>query len=332
MFDENEGMDAATAAFGKLGPIDETPLDERRDDEEENDESGIDIPQDADDDVTEDGDEPSQTDEQSDEPEAPAIDPPARWDADQKKVFATLPPEAQRIIAAQATEQERAIGRKAEEAAAARKAHEAVTQEAIDIHQRFADKLTQYAQAFEPQRPDYALLATDPQAFAQQLAYYEQATAQGAQIAQQAAQARQQAEAIQQHQLQQEARLVHETLTQAWGEKWANPVERQKVLDELKPVADELGYAPDVQAQANASDLLALRKAADWKTKAEKWDQLQSSKMGIVRDAKLKPKVQTPGAAQPKGSAQRQGLQDSMTRLRKTGDVRDAAAAFSRLR
>src|SRR3546814_15439628 len=33
------------------------------------------------------------------EPEAPAIDPPVSWDAEAKKVFSTLPPEAQQVIA-----------------------------------------------------------------------------------------------------------------------------------------------------------------------------------------------------------------------------------------
>lgn len=328
----DSGMDEAAAAFGNLGPIDESPLDQRKRDDEPD---GTDDPVDPDDEEVDtsaqSGDELEEPGEGQDEPEIPAIEPPTSWDAEAKKLFAGLPPEAQRVIADRENQRDKAVNAKASEAAAARKASEAAANEAAQIAQHYADQLNQYTRAIEPQRPDYSLLATDPQAYAQQAAAYEAATAQRNELAQHAEQASRQAQALQQQQMKAASEEFHSTLTQAWGEKWSDPKQRETTIAELTPIAEALGYAPEVQSEANATDLLALRVAADWKAKADKWDKAIASNMEKVRGAKLTPKTQTPGVAQPKGSEQRRGFNDSMTQLKRTGDVRDAAAAFAKL-
>lgn len=332
MATENDStMDTAMAAFAALDAPEDDPKRQPEEGEHDGPNQNVDDPDEEEDVSAEAGDEQAETDEQEDEPAPPAIDPPASWDAEAKKVFASLPPEAQRIVADRESAREKVINARMSEAATARKQVEAVTQEAINMHQRFADQLSQYAAAFEPQRPDYALLGTDPQAYAQQLAYYEAAAAQRNEIVQRADQTRQTAEAIQQHQLRQAAQEFHSSMAEAWGDEWTDQGKRQAIIGKLEPLALELGYG-ERMSDADAVDHIALRKIADWKDKAVKWDQLQASKMQNVRDAKLKPKVQTPGTAPQKGAAKVQGFNDSMSRLRKSGDVRDAAAAFANIR
>lgn len=333
MSDFDDGtMGAAADAFSKLAPaptnaqIEEEDRNAEEEGDLDNQDDGYQDTQDVE------GEQPeAEDDEQDDEPEAPAIDPPVSWDAEAKKVFSTLPPEAQQVIAARESEREKFVQTKATEAAQHRKAAETVTEQYTSLHRQFAEQLDTYAKAFEPQRPDYGLLATDPQAYAQQAAYYEQAIAQRNQLAQQAEQARSQAEQIEQHQARTQIQAEIATIVEAIPE-WTDDTKRGELLKTFEQVGRDLGYPDELLAQARAVDIIGLKRAAEWKAKAEKYDALQGSRMAAVRAAKGKPKVSIPGVAQPKGSARAQGLQDSMQSLRKTGSLDDAAAAFRNLR
>lgn len=61
--------------------------------------------------------------------------------------------------------------------------------------------------------------------------------------------------------------------------------------------------------------------------KAAKWDALQATKGKSLEAVKSAPPVLKPGASKP-GAAQAQNYQDARAKLRKTGDVRDAAKLF----
>jgi len=341
MAEYDDGMDAAMEAFSKLPPVAPAASgradDEPRDDDMQNDtidDDQVDNPLDEDDgeadDGAEDGENPSE-DEQEAEPDAPAIDAPASWDAEAKKVFASLSPEAQRIVADRESQRDKFVNAKANEAATARKQSEALVNEYTNLHRHFAEQMDTYAKAFQPQRPDYSLLATDPQAYAHQMAIYEAASAQRDEFAQRAAQARQQAETIEAEQLKAFQREEGQRIVDAIPDM-ADPAKAKALWTDFSATAQELGYPEELIKQARAVDVIGLQKATEWRNKAGKWDALQASKMATVRDAKGKTKVAIPGSAQPKGSARAQGLQDSMSRLRKSGDVRDAAAAFANLR
>ena len=91
---------------------------------------------------------------------------------------------------------------------------------------------------------------------------------------------------------------------------------------ELASIARELGYSDDLIASAGAHDILAMKKVAELKAKADRWDALQRKKMETVRAAKALPKVAKPGTAQPKGAAQNERYQADRQRM-KAGD-RDA--------
>src|SRR3546814_10283786 len=90
-----------------------------------------------------------------------------------------------------------------------------------------SDRAT-YAQAFDVQEPDYSLIASDPELFAQQMAYYKQATAQRDDLAQRSAYARQQAEQAEAQHREQAMRAEVAILTQEIPE-WSDPAKRQEI-------------------------------------------------------------------------------------------------------
>jgi len=320
--DNDDTLNGAAEAFGKLEPMGEG-------DEPEGDEDALDTDDEGYDDTSTEGDEP-EGDEQDDEPGEPAIEPPASWDAEARERFAKLPPEDQRYIADRESQRDRFVQAKAAEAQQHRDAARAALDEHIQLRQQYAEQLDTYAKLFEPQRPDYSLLASDPQAYAYQQAVYDRAIAQRGEIAQQAERARQEAQAIQNHQARAEAQAELQRLVEAIPE-WNDGQKRGEMVQALESVGRELGYSDDLLAQARASDVIALKKAAEWREGYLKYKALQGKRMEAVRAAKGKPKVSIPGTAQPRGSGRKQALQDSMQTLRKSGSLDAAAAAFRNL-
>lgn len=340
MADYDDSMSTAAAAFAELPPAPTNAQIEEEDrraaQEDGGDEGEEQKPVDPEgeryqDTGDEEGDESESSDEQDEEPAAPAIDPPVSWDAEAKERFAKLPPEDQQYIADRESQRDKFVNTKAMEAAQHRKAAETVTEQYTQLHRQYAEQLGTYAQAITPAEPDLALLATDPHAFAEQAQRYKQAMAQRDYLSQQAAEAKSRADQISQQQAVYQAQQDEAMLTEMIPE-YGDPVKRTEFLTNVIGVARELGWPDDLIAQARPHDILAVKQAASWKADAEKWRGLQKAKMEPVRAAKTLPKVSKPGAAQPKGSARAQGLSDSLTRLRSSGDINDAAAAFRNLR
>ena len=230
------------------------------------------------------------------EPSDPAIVPPVSWGQDATELFQQLPPELQEKVAAREAQRERAVQMATTAAAEARR------NAAAEANALFADQQRLYAQQLEyltlqtePERPDPGLLAVDPQAFYRQQAQYEGQLAQRQAMAQAAAEAQaeaQEREAIAQHY---ELSQDHAALTQALGEEWTDAARRQAMLTDLEMVGAELGYSMELMGQASATDILALRAAAAWKAKAEKYDALQAGRADALKAARAAPKVAKPG-------------------------------------
>jgi len=197
------------------------------------------------------------------------------------------------------------------------------------IQRQYASELEQYAKAFEVQEPDYSLIATNPQAFAQQMAYYKQAEAEKAALSQQSEAAKRQALQIEQQQEQQWEAEQQAILAREIPE-WNDPAKRNELVNQLISIGRDLGFADDALSNVDATELLALRKIATDRDKAEKYDKLMAGKMEAVRAAKGKPAPMTnkPGTAQPRGSGQRRALSEATQRLRTSGSDSDALAAF----
>lgn len=228
----------------------------------------------------------------------PPIDPPVSWDAEAKAKFAELPRELQETVTKRETERERFVQSKAQEAARARQeVEQAAHQQLAEYDARVSQHLQGLAEQLQPQRPNPQLLQYDPQAFYAQQAQYEADVAQRQQLQQQADQHAHQAQAraaqADQAQMAEQHRLIVEQFPE-----YADPTTGPKLQAELSAVARELGYPPELIGQARATDIIAMRKVAELKAKADKYDGLMSKKMANVRAGKTLPPVSKPGVSQ----------------------------------
>jgi len=293
------------------------------------------------DDAEESGDEPDDTDEtgddeaedddsedDEDEPGNPAIDPPASLTAEEKAAFAQLPPEAQQMIAAVENRRTAEVQQGLEKARSAqREAEIAAASQIAEAERLNAERLAQIAQAYEPQPPDDSLIDQDPRAYLAAKARYDAAKAQHDQYMQQVAAMHEQAvkrqEAIEAETIRAQFEQVKSDLPEA-----SDPQKWQDLLSRLTPLALELGYPEELLADATPIDIRAIKRAATWKQKAEKWDALQARKMQKVRAAKAG-KTAKPNAAQPIGSGKARAISKAQQRLKQTGSIEDAAAAMA---
>jgi hypothetical protein len=105
---------------------------------------------------------------------------------------------------------------------------------------------------------------------------------------------------------------------------WAkDPEKGKRELTNIRDYLKSLGVPPqNVDRMHEAVPLLLAEKAM-------LWDKLQKdTKPKALQEVKAKPKFQAPGAAKPTQDPQQQAVRANFNRLRKTGDVRDAAKVF----
>ena len=249
------------------------------------------------------GDEPEaedepEIDEEDDEPELPAIDPPNSLTAEEKEAFKNLPREAQEFTARRIGELEKGFQTKAQEAAQAR---DAARKEALEIAAKIkaqaVEQLNHYAQQLEVRPPDAALFRSNPEAYAHQLEVFEYAKVQREQAQREAAQHQAEREQylaeLQQHESERFRQRLQSELPEAY-----DPVNGQSFIDELAATAKALDYDDDAINRSSIEELKALKVAASWKAKADKYDAAMSKKMESVRAGKGKlPPVTKPGVS-----------------------------------
>lgn len=256
--------------------------------------------------------------------ELPTIEPPKSWPDEDKEAFKALTAlgaegiKAAEVIAKRESERDAYVAAKGREAAQTRQVVETEARTAIQqVYEASAQQLETYAQMILPPQPDKRLLYTgnpqDTMLFNQLQVEYQDAVSQHQQMQSQAAQARQQASAIAEHHAMLDRQALAAEMADKLGTEWTEPSERQKLQEALYPIGKELGYSDEAMADANASDLLALKKALSWKADADKWHDLQKRKMEPVRAAKGQPpRVTQPGSA---GGGGRQAPQDTAALL-----------------
>lgn len=266
--------------------------------------------------------------------DAQKIDAPHSWSKEDKELFAKLPTEHQAIIARRETERDNFVKSKAFEASQTR---ERVASEARDIivkmHEDHAQKLAVYAQQVLPRAPDERLLYSgDPNdviVYQRQMAAYQRGTDQQQQLHQQIEQARAAAQSAQE-QSQQAERASDAQRLQEQLPEWFDPSSGPKLRESLQSIGAELGYPTELMAEASSTDIIALKKASEWKSDAEKYRALMSKRMEGVRAAKAIPKMTRPGAAPTRGQAQANNANRREQALESFGQTRsgDAAAAL----
>lgn len=291
-------------------------------------------------DVVEEEEEPAEgelADEAEDEPELeaeaddlPPIEAPVSLSAEDKEAFKSWPRDAQELFTKRLGEVEKGLHSKAQEAARARQeVEQAAHQRLAQYDRQVAEQLAQYAQAITPQRPNPALLQHDPQAFYQLQAEYEAGVAQQHQLQQQAQEYAQQAQYREQVAAQHEAQREHQIIAEQFPE-YLDPTSGAKLQQELSAVARELGYPPELIQQARATDILAMRKVAELKAKADKYDLAMKKQMERVRQGKGKlPPVSTPGVSKGAEGSRKSRAEAAWETVKsaKSRNVRDDAAA-----
>lgn len=275
-------------------------------------------------------DEPEDDGEPTPEP----IDMPTSWGKDDAEAWKALPAETQAVIARREGERDKYVreaGRKTAETKlqVENQAREIIAKQAED----HATALAVYAAQFAPQAPDQRLLYTgnpdDVLTYQRQDAAYRAASAQQQQLQQEVARAQQQATEARGLAEQQGIAADAERLKEQLPE-WFDPSAGPKLREGLQSIGAELGYPVELMAQAGSTDILALKKAAEWKAKADQFDALNKKKMEAVRAAKGLPKMARPGVTQGKGaqaataSARRDQALESFAQTRSG----DAAAAL----
>lgn len=253
-----------------------------------------------------DGEEGEQTTEDGEgEPDEPAIDPPHSWKAEDKAKWGELPRDAQEIIARRETEVARLITQKSTEAATAK---ETVVEQAKTEIAQFRDAQAQrymeLAAQFQPQPPDENLLYTgdpnDAVRFQQQQAAFYRAAAQQQQLQQAAQHEQTLAQQIRDEQTKAARAADDAKLRESWPEWFTDGDEGRKLQEGLKSIATEIGYPAELWDERNANDVLALKRVADWKAKAQKWesyDRNRRSGNGQFKPTRTLPPVTRPGTS-----------------------------------
>jgi hypothetical protein len=317
-----EAMDAALESIVEdhLGGADDAD-DEKNEDQPADDQS---------DDDADDGEKPDSDDDQgdnADEAQPEPIKPPVSWDADAKELFEQLPPDLQTKVVEREAQREKLIQQRTTEAAEAKRNAAAEANIVVaDKARQFASHLEQIAANFAPQAPDPAIAAQDPGLYIQLRAQFDADTAQHQKWLQQSEAARGEADQRENFARQEELRKDHVLLSAELGDAWTDTTKRKELLTSLETVGAELGYPVDLMGQANATDILALKAASEWKAKADKYDKLQSNKPNAVRAAQTAPRVAKPGVSATSAEKSARG-RDAAWQRAKTERSGDAYAA-----
>ena len=273
------------------------------------------------DEVEDEGDELD--DEQEDEPETPAIAPPVSLTAEEKAEFAQLPIEAQQLLTKVETRRNLDVQQATTKAAEAqREAQAAAANAQMEAQRSYAERYNKLVSAYAPQMPDPNLAYTDPQTYIAHKAQYDAEFAQHSQLMQQI-------DAMQAQAVQHEQAKIRQWEAEQFGElmkdsAFADTATRATFLEEFFSFGAELGIPREGLEQASASEIQAIRKARRDHEDAEQWRAAQGKRMQRVRDAKsIKPNT-----SQPVGAGKVRQRNETLQRVRQSGDVNDAAAAI----
>jgi hypothetical protein len=178
-------------------------------------------------------------------------------------------------------------------------------------------------QSITPQAPDPALMQTDPIGYMQAKDYFERFQQHQQYIQNQSAETRQQAEA--------KAKQDRDGLANAEMERLREALPVLKDETKLKAFAEDIksagakaGFSPKELAESVPYDhrlALVLQKAA-------KWDRLQASKPKVQQQVQNRPPVQRAGQRPSPDARKAQQSSDAVNRLKQSGTVEDAAAAY----
>ena len=236
------------------------------------------------------------------EPLDAAIDPPVSYPAEMKAKFAQLPTDMQASLAQLEAQRNRQVQDVTTRAAEAQRLAQADTARQVAQSQAVhAQQIATIAEAYAPREPQ-PWEFQDHESYAVARRQFDEASAQHRQLMQHAEELR--TEAGEHSRMQEQAMIVQDARrVMVEMPELADQASYRQLVEQLTPIARELGYDDQRIAQAWPSDVLAMKRVAASKADAEKWRALQARKMEGVRAARQLPKVSRPGVASGGGQA-----------------------------
>lgn len=280
-------------------------------------------------------DDPGDPDAGDDRPAEPAVPLPSSWSKEDAKAWADLTPEAQAIVARREGERDKYVRKAGYEAAQTRQQVESQARDIFaQMQEQHAAALMVYASQFYAEEPDQRLLYTgnpdDVLLYQRQDAAYRASATQQHELQQAIAQAQAAAGSArnqtQQADLVSDAQRLREQLPE-----WFDPSAGHGLKVNLQSIGAELGYPDELMAAASSTDILALKKAAEWKADAEKYRKLQARKMEAVRAAKGMPRMAKPGMRPTRGQQEASTTNRRADALQSFGHTRSGEAAAALL-
>jgi hypothetical protein len=281
------------------------------------------------------GEELDEADEADEEAAEEAQPLPPSWGAEDAELWNSLPPEAQARIAEREGERDRGLNLKLQESANVRKASELAAKEAQTKRDEYLRALETVESIYTVPKPDpraygYGTPQYNAGAYATALAEYEQNASALAQLMEQRDAIRKQAEEEeatafseykQRHEAEYAPRLLADVPELKDAQK-ADPVLRDLITYAIEQGIPEDVFAEDQQDQITSGQLHIL-----WK--AQQFDKLRAAK------AEPKPKPASPavrpGVSSPRSAQKATRHQRSLDRLAREGSVEAGAAVFKNL-
>lgn len=183
--------------------------------------------------------------------------------------------------------------------------------------------LSSLLESLTPQPPDPNMLASDPIGYMQAKDQYERFVAHTQYIQQQMGLTRQQAEEASHRQRVDKASEENGALLEKLP-ILRDPAKLKAFADDIISAGKSAGYSQEELREAVPYDhrmALVLQKAA-------KWDRLQASKPKVSQKVQGRPPVQRSGKQLSHDAKRSQRANDAMSRLRQTGSLEDATAAY----
>jgi hypothetical protein len=186
--------------------------------------------------------------------------------------------------------------------------------------------LAHLLESLTPQAPEPPTDPDDPIAYIEYMRAkdnYDRYAAHSQYIQQQMGQTRQQAEEHAQRQRMQKAAEENGALQEKIP-ALRDPAKLKALADDILSAGEAVGYSRQEIAESVPYDhrmSLVLQKAA-------KWDRLQASKPKVSEKVQGRPPVQRSGKQVSNDAKRAQRTNDAMSRLRQTGSLEDATAAY----
>lgn len=289
-------------------------------------ESGGDEPQDAGtSESASTGEDEGQPEPQAETPAA--IDPPASWSAEDKALFAKLPPDAQQVVARRESERDRVIQQRTQEVAEQRKAVEAERTAIESQRKQYSDNLQSLLLLAVPEIEQYAKidwqkLATENPAEAVRLDLARR------QLSDRLGRVQQEVQRVQQEAAETQKKRQAEFLAEQRAKlveripEFGDEAKAATLTKDLGSYLTAAGFSPEEIGMVADHRLIAVAREAMLYRQAEAARKTAETKRAAPQPAP----VQRPGAAAAPEDGQQRRAQELTRRLQRTGDIRAAAA------